>query len=796
MKTALLLICFMKICVSQRPFENLEGNQVFNPSSASFRPTTIPHSDFNADSNASPSQSIPTKTPSYGGDLYFRNALPVAQQRPQIRAEPPQKFKKPQEFKRLPSGPNDLDEELKEEEEEEPDRLSILLPQSKFNCIGKNTGYYADEGLGCEVFHYCQDNAKHSWICPESFSFHQVHLICMPAGHDNICQQSTKYHFVNDYLYKPVNLEEHQSKPNITLRYSERYYPDNFYYQQDYSNEELEPQEPNYRQQAKPVVQVTPTPAPYRPVPIQISKRPYQNQFSPTFRPESSLQQVFRSPEELQIPIMLAPKEEQSVDSSEKRTKFDQRMHVTRRTDKNRHRKKSSIENVPSTLRLSKTKDKYVGPPILILDNGSYMAKVGMSSDNAATVLPNCIMKVKSERKRFFIGNQIDECRDLSGLYYLLPSEKGYTVRWNVQKPVWDYIFNNVYSIEDRPVILTQPIFNFKAIQEIIDEIFFEEYEIKSMFRICPSDLAKYEYLNNIVGKNVSCIVVDSGFSVTTVIPYLGGKKYYPAAKRINIGGKILTNYLKDIISYRQLHVMDETYVINQVKKILVIFMQKPGESSNEITEGCQILRLNNERFTVPELLFHPSDVGIESVGIAECIVKSIQLCPLKERSSLAKNIILIGGNACFPGFKERVYADLRSYLPDHWTVNVYKPENPITFAWKGGNSLAADPKIKSLLITKEQYEEMGSAFTYERFSDWLRSEKSQNQNEQKSTGSIVENSVLEKGHFTRFDLFGKHEPETEEVSDVDNENTCLSNSDHIRSDTGNVDISKDGEKY
>lgn len=100
--------------------------------------------------------------------------------------------------------------------------------------------YYADEGLGCEVFHYCQENQKHSWICPEGFSFHQVHLICMPPSGENICQQSSKYHVVNDYLYKPVNLAEHESKPNITLRYSERYYPENFYqddrqddYQQD-----------------------------------------------------------------------------------------------------------------------------------------------------------------------------------------------------------------------------------------------------------------------------------------------------------------------------------------------------------------------------------------------------------------------------------------------------------------------------------------------------------------------------------------------------------------------------------
>jgi actin-related protein 6 len=35
------------------------------------------------------------------------------------------------------------------------------------------------------------------------------------------------------------------------------------------------------------------------------------------------------------------------------------------------------------------------------------------------------------------------------------------------------------------------------------------------------------------------------------------------------VGGKHLSNYLKEVISYRQLMVMDETYVINQVKEEL-----------------------------------------------------------------------------------------------------------------------------------------------------------------------------------------------------------------------------------
>ncbi|XP_055320001.1 uncharacterized protein LOC129577275 isoform X2 [Sitodiplosis mosellana] len=140
-----------------------------------------------------------------------------------------------------PPSKNRFEDEL---ETEEPDRLALALEKSTFQCEGR-TGYYADESVNCEVFHYCQENQKHSWVCPEGFQFHQVHLICMPPSNDNACQQSSKYHIVNDFLYKPINVEEHQTRPNVTLRYSERYYPEDVY--RDERQEEDDEENEEYR---------------------------------------------------------------------------------------------------------------------------------------------------------------------------------------------------------------------------------------------------------------------------------------------------------------------------------------------------------------------------------------------------------------------------------------------------------------------------------------------------------------------------------------------------------------------
>ncbi|KAI8428332.1 hypothetical protein MSG28_002526 [Choristoneura fumiferana] len=210
-------------------------------------------------------------------------------QRQQYQEERPrpqqQQQRKPQDQRPLKlqqQHQQEVDDEL-EEEKEEPDRLATLLQQSKFNCVNKQSGYYADEELNCEVFHYCQDSVKHSWICPEGFTFHQVHLICMPPTHDNICQKSSKYHFVNEYLYRPINEEEVQRKPNVSLKYSDRYYPAEVYRDDRYEEESEEEEE-----------------APRR-APQQLQ----QLQARPSPRPQQQQQpQVFRSAEEVNIPLV------------------------------------------------------------------------------------------------------------------------------------------------------------------------------------------------------------------------------------------------------------------------------------------------------------------------------------------------------------------------------------------------------------------------------------------------------------------------------------------------------------
>lgn len=81
---------------------------------------------------------------------------------------------------------------------------------------------------------------------------------------------------------------------------------------------------------------------------------------------------------------------------------------------------------------------------------------------------------------------------------------------------------------------------------------------------------------------------------------------------------------------------------------------------------------MSNERFTVPEILFHPLDIGVRQMGISEAIVAAVNNCPLETRPYLFENIVLSGGNMKFPGVKERVKADVRSQVPEEYDISVF----------------------------------------------------------------------------------------------------------------------------
>ena len=135
-----------------------------------------------------------------------------------------------------------------------------------------------------------------------------------------------------------------------------------------------------------------------------------------------------------------------------------------------------------------------------------------------------------------------------------------------------------------------------------------------------------------------------------------------------------------------------------------------------EEDDGPTTLRLNNERFTVPELLYHPSDIGLLQGGIADSVQQAINACAPELRPALWGNVVLLGGTVKLPGFQARLEKELRALAPVDCELQVTMPEDPVTASWKGGAMFAELSTFDQWVVTKQEYQEFGDEICRRRF--------------------------------------------------------------------------------
>ena len=100
---------------------------------------------------------------------------------------------------------------------------------------------------------------------------------------------------------------------------------------------------------------------------------------------------------------------------------------------------------------------------------------------------------------------------------------------------------------------------------------------------------------------------------------------------------------------------------------------------------------MNIERFAIPELLFRPSDIGINQMGIAEAIVHVIGNFPAEVQSPLYGNILLVGGSCNLANFKQRVEKEVRMLAPAQCEIKISLGAKYLSNFWYF-DSLIYDP--------------------------------------------------------------------------------------------------------
>ncbi|KAL0490052.1 actin [Acrasis kona] len=351
----------------------------------------------------------------------------------------------------------------------------------------------------------------------------------------------------------------------------------------------------------------------------------------------------------------------------------------------------------------------------IVIDNGSGVCRVGLAGEDAPTAVFRSVVGVPTvsiQNKRTYVGEKAVERRRMLKVHH--PIERGVITSWGDMEKVWSHALNSVgVPVEDYPVLITDALLDLKFNREEMFSIMFDKFNAMSLYVAYHADLTLY------ASGRTSGIVVSSGEGVTNVVPVYDGYHVTHAICNLGLAGRDLTKFLTTLLSdkgYR--FTKAEAELSKRFKEKYCFVSQDYDKESNEekeyeLPDGTRIA-VSDELYKCPEALFRPTLMGIEGMGVHECIFQAVQKCDIDIRKELQGNIVLSGGTTLFTGFEERLSKELaRGQKGNRVKYGIVADEGREELVWLGGSILSSLSTFQENWISKEEYLEVGPSVAY-----------------------------------------------------------------------------------
>jgi len=233
-------------------------------------------------------------------------------------------------------------------------------------------------------------------------------------------------------------------------------------------------------------------------------------------------------------------------------------------------------------------------------------------------------------------------------------------------------------------VVFATPVLMPKYNEEKMMQIVFEEWNSPLFFRGQQTALSLLT-----TGKKTG-FVFDFGHGSTQLVPVVEGVSLTQVLTRFQIQSLDLDSALHSRVTVEDEATRDSPIFREAVRraKEQLCFVSEDVES--EIQRGepsipfehsvgdCKIsMSLGNERFLVPECIFNPRVVGMETWGVQDAIQTVIGRCDHAVQAELYGNVVLTGKGSLLRGFDRRLQVELEKKAPEGTAVCVTRTPNP-----------------------------------------------------------------------------------------------------------------------